>query len=588
MISAYSRRALVASIFIATSCSEPTPEPEAPSPTVVYSDRMSTWFEGAWPDVRVSESEQWAAFGTWHQLALVEVLTGQAGSGKLDGVRALAFRGDQLVRQDFERKWGGAQPDSLPDGVTPRWSPDRTSLAFQRPDETQGLTLRDRDGERTYELPGRVTAFEWSPNGDALFALSHDESGVSTLSRVDASTGARRTVARDLDAPRRAHSIGVASDASTVYLPLASPNAPDNELRHHPTVDRDLDIYAVDIATGDLEVRIATPQEEVAVAVVGNHLYWTRSLHRQSIVALPVTGGEAHLVAEGGQISYWSPEGDQVAFTVGDLRSSDSPLNFDIEVVDVDVDARPVSAGAARRALVSGYHEDFTPAWSPDGAWLAYHSHRSPTAVPMYMSEGVTDDIYLLRAGESTTQETRLTDFCWEVGMVDWSPEGRRLLFATWDKQGEPGISLPWIATLDLETGAATSFERVAFPEPLRSARMLSWSPVAEEIAIENDDDDGTQSLWVLSLDTGLAEKLVDIDCKTYCGVDWTHDGQSLIYSALVDGRMQLFNISRSGGETTQLTNDSGSILLPQVSMDGRWISATRIELTRELLRMEL
>ena len=142
--------------------------------------------------------------------------------------------------------------------------------------------------------------------------------------------------------------------------------------------------------------------------------------------------------------------------------------------------------------------------------------------------------------------------------------------------------------TLDLDAGVATSFERVPFPEPLRSARMLAWSPVAEEVAIENDDEDGTQSLWLLSLESGQADKLAEIDCLTYCGLDWTPDGQTVVYAALDGSRMQLFAISRSGGEPRKLTNDSGSVLLPQVSTDGRWISATRIELTRQLLRREL
>jgi len=574
------RQTICFALLVASCAARPPETPGTDETEVIYSDRMHTWFEGAWPDVRMSADGTRAVFGTHHKLELVDVDSGD-DEPFAEG-RAMTFRGNELVSQDSEGEW--SPQVELPANVDPRWSPDLSRVAFVPSGAREAIRVVDDTGDRNHALPGVVSALEWSPDGERLYALSHDDGGLSTLSRVDVNSGRVDRVVSGLDAPRRAHSIGVSPDGTALFLPLASEGSPATEARHLPRVDRDLDIYRVRVADGALAVTVDSPGEEISVAVVGETLYWTRSRHQQSIVALPSTGGEAHLVAEGGQISYWSPGGNRVAFTIGDLRATDSPLNFDVDVIDVDGDARPI---AEPRRLIVGYHEDFTPAWSPDGAWLAYHSHRSPGPVASYMGEGSTDDVFLLRAGAATTEEIRLTDFGWEVGMIDWSPDGRRLAFATWDRGGAPGLAKPWVARLNVESGQGLGFERVPFPAPLRSVRVLAWSPVADELAIENDDGGGAQSIWTLGLD-GDARKLVDIECATYCGLDWTPDGETIVFSALVEDRMQLFAIARSGGEPRQLTHDSGSVLLPQVSPDGEWITATRISLDRELMRRSL
>ena len=71
-------------------------------------------------------------------------------------------------------------------------------------------------------------------------------------------------------------------------------------------------------------------------------------------------------------------------------------------------------------------------------------------------------------------------------------------------------------------------------------------------------------------------------------GLDWTPDGKTLIYCALVDGRMPLFAIPTAVGESRQLTNDSGNMIHPQVSPDGKFIAATRLMHRKEIWRVRL
>jgi Tol biopolymer transport system component len=280
------------------------------------------------------------------------------------------------------------------------------------------------------------------------------------------------------------------------------------------------------------------------------------------------------LVIKGAQIPSWSPDGDQIAFTYGTWRVADWALNLDAAVVDIDSTGRRLSD---LRPIVVGYHEDFTPAWSPDGRWIAYHSHRSAGPVATYGDEGSTDDIYIRRPEAPMDDEIRLTEFGWEVGVADWSPDGQKLVFTSWERGGTPRVSKPWIVTIDPETAAPLDIRPLPVPEGLSNLTGPAWSPLADEIAMLQRMEGNRQALWILKVDGGKAEKLVELQSSTYGGVDWTPDGQGLVYAALSGKRMQLFVIPRSGGQPRQLTEDAANLMHPRVSPNGQWIACLRI-----------
>jgi len=238
--------------------------------------------------------------------------------------------------------------------------------------------------------------------------------------------------------------------------------------------------------------------------------------------------------------------------------------------------------------IISGYHEDFPPAWSPDGHWIAFHSHRSKTPVPEYSSAGSTDDIYLRKADDPQAPEIRLTDFGWETGPAYWSPDGQKLLFSSWKRGGEPGIDKLWITTVDLEIGRALRTDLLPLSAEIRSAQWAAWSPDGKEIAIEDNRGGGARSLWIVREDGSHPVKVLDYQGTTYGGLDWTGDGKNIIYSALGGDGLQLFSAPRAGGAPRQLTHDSGNLMHPRVSPDGRWIACTRIVQSRQVWRRPL
>jgi Tol biopolymer transport system component len=204
-----------------------------------------------------------------------------------------------------------------------------------------------------------------------------------------------------------------------------------------------------------------------------------------------------------------------------------------------------------------------------------------------YAGAGATDDIYLRLAAGGP--EIRLTDYCWEVGMADWSPDGRRLVFCSWEKGSAP-VSRPWIVTIDPETGKALRHQRLPLPAPIQSAEIAAWSPRGDEIAIEENLPDH-HAIWIIKTDGSSAEKLVEFAFTSYLsGVDWTPNGRIVVYSAVskssgADSTLQLFAIHRDTKAIRQITYDAANLFTPQISPDGKWIAATRFRQTKEIWR---
>jgi Tol biopolymer transport system component len=575
-------------------------QPGAAKPEKVYSETPAAWYDAAWDQAQISADAKWALyyhpFG--HEMKLINLETGHQDAERLaaglDRVfNATFYEGNQLARlseRAGQQGWFLPGPDglrlfSLPPDAMPRWSPDGSVVAYFRFGQgDKGLFVGDAQRQRQYSIDGSITSFVWSPDGRLIYALAWHENGLTSLMRINLETGDIETLATDLDASSLVSDLTISNDGKHLYMALASPSAPVAEARHQPDADRDLDIYELELSTGARRAMLQTPGDDFGLSVADGSLYWMHNDIHDSVVVIPASGGTARVVEEGAEIPYWSSDGKQIAFTYGPWRLADWAMNLDAGVVAVDSQARPQSK---MKPIVTGYHEDFTPTWSPDGRWIAYHSHRSLTPVSSYEAKGSTDDLYLRRVSGGPGGEIRLTDFGWEVGVASWSPDSCRLVFDSWERGGPEGISKPWIVTIDPSTGKPVHVERLPLPDPIKKAHWESWSPKGDEIAFAERTEGKGCILWVVNVDGKHAQKLVEYLTSTNGGLDWTPDGKTIVYGALAGERMQIFAIPRSGGPPRQLTDDPDNLMHPQVSPDGRWIACTRTAQSKEIRRLK-
>lgn len=132
-----------------------------------------------------------------------------------------------------------------------------------------------------------------------------------------------------------------------------------------------------------------------------------RTLYSQ-IFVLDFQSFETALVWDGFGIDglSWSPDGSAIAFA---RRHEETSL--EIYTLALGTDQKP-------QPLTSDRELDIAPAWSPDGAWLAFHSFREPPGVYKMQADGSELELVYPVPGLTNIPLT-------------WSPDGEWIVFAS-------------------------------------------------------------------------------------------------------------------------------------------------------------
>jgi imidazolonepropionase-like amidohydrolase/Tol biopolymer transport system component len=262
------------------------------------------------------------------------------------------------------------------------------------------------------------------------------------------------------------------------------------------------------------------------------------------LYTLPIGGGEAKALTSGiawDEQPRYSPDGESIVFT------SDRGGGDNLWIVDRD-GANPRQVTKEKYRLLN------SPAWSPDGEWIAARKHFTK-----FRSAGAGEIWLYHRSGGDGLQLTEKPNDQKDLGEPAFSPDGRYVYFSQdttpgpffeYNKDSNKQIYV--IRRFDRETGEIVDWvtgpggairptpspdgERLAFIRRVRFQSTLFVQDVASgvERALYSELDRDLQEAWAIH--------------GVYPGMSWTPDGEAIVVWA--GGKLRRVDAG-SGAATT-------------------------------------
>ena len=530
--------------------------------TTTLADRIG-WNEVQWA--------QWQAIG--HRV----LMGGETGEGR---------RRRGVFDLDLNELTDSGLPSSLRDILYT--TSEQKRIVAGRFGARGGLWLYDDERSEPLFLAEHANKLGWAvvPDASRMAYLVQNEAGWCDLYVVDLADGSRRALAKDLDAAYQPTPLAWSSDGSEIYVSLVGIERGTAASKQDPLSSRDLDIFAVDCESGEMRAIVERSGDDLISGVVGDRLLWTNFETRMGVGVVDL---EAHGTKQVTPISnltssypFWHPDGDRISMMFGAFHIADWALNWDSGVVRVDERGAPLGE---LESVIAGPHEDFGLSWSPDGRWMAFHSHRSPGPAMGYNGWGATDDIFLRAA--SGGEDIKLSkNVGFEVCQPDWSPDGFEVIFIAVHPSG--GRYRPVRIEIDPDTGQPVAQSEFTVPGIDADIIAATFSQVGPEIALEERVPDGTHRLWIVEGDGRGKRLLAEFRALSeISGIDFTPDGDHVVYSALAGDHHQLFRVRTDGSRAPeQLTDVDTELYVPQVSPNGRLVAVTTFAHTKTVLSL--
>jgi dipeptidyl aminopeptidase/acylaminoacyl peptidase len=267
----------------------------------------------------------------------------------------------------------------------------------------------------------------------------------------------------------------------------------------------------------------------------------------------------------------WSPDGQWIAYVGADgLTISKADGSNVITLAPIGGTNHPLPSSGDRIA------------WSPDSKQLAFIStapgpeadaNGDPMMITRYLykptaSEGLTrfnDNrrLHLFLVDIATKTVRQLTTGDYYEHSIDWSPDGREILFVS-NHEPDPDRFFNYdIFTANVSNG---SIRRLT--ETKSAEYRPAWSPDGKTIAYQGTKRTLTSSettmedthLWVMNRD-GSHPRELDTGIDNRQGAPhWSPDGAALYFTVQERGSAHLYSVAVAGGQPKRVIGETGGV----------------------------
>jgi Tol biopolymer transport system component len=336
----------------------------------------------------------------------------------------------------------------------------------------------------------------------------------------------------------------------------------------------------------------------------GEYIVFRSEREKGGLFIMGATGESVRRLTDFGFFPAWSPDGREVSFSTEGFSDPNSRRLSPSMIWVVNA-----STGERRQLTDAKTGDAAQPAWSPDGARIAYWGKH----------KGGQRDIWTIPArGGDPAPVTDDAAFDWNPV---WSPDGKFLYFAS-DRGGSMNL---WRVPLEEQTGRPTGppeplttpstyAQQVTFSRDGRRAAYVNqvsstniftvdFNPYKERITgqpvavtqgfrhasgphlspdgrwfVYSSQGEKQEDIYLVARDGASPPRKLTDDAYKDRGPRWSPDGASIAFYSDRSGRYEAWAINADGGGLRQLTFTEGpSVAYPFWSPDGARVAYNRL-----------